>query len=79
MTEMEASSMIRLRCEKCGLPDVAGHACLAAETDPARKKRGKAPTGFDEKAYRRAYMKAYMRKVRLRKKREAANGQVKPD
>lgn len=61
--------MVRAKCRKCGqsYPKSAVHLCVgaAANDNPPDKV-----VPFDDKAWRRAYMRRYMRERRL-KMREA--------
>jgi hypothetical protein len=65
--------MIRERCEKCGesFPAGAGHECAS---EP-RQAMPDPPAHYDEKAWRKAYMKEYMRRKRARERREKDEAQ----
>ena len=53
--------MIRMRCLKCGQPrrEGEGHSCPNEAKEP-----------FDEKAWKRDYMRGYMKRYRDRKRAE---------
>jgi len=77
--------MIRERCEKCGesYPAGAPHECLPApkprpENDN-HDDQGQPPGHFDEKAWRKSYMREYMRRKRERQRREKEQGQTEPE
>ena len=83
--------MIRERCEKCGesYPAGAPHECpLAAPPKPRPENDNHddqapppdAPPGhFDEKAWRKSYMREDMRRKRERQRREKEQGQTEPE
>lgn len=63
--------MIRVKCDKCGqsYPQKAGHRC-PAEGEPTPEANDNVdkgpPVPFDEKQWRREYMRDYMRRRRKR-------------
>lgn len=59
--------MVRVKCRNCGqsYPKSASHLCGPAEP-PANDNPPDKVVPFDEKTWRRAYMRRYMRERRLK-------------
>ena len=66
--------MVRAKCPNCGLkyPKLAGHLCAGEGEPPANDNPADKVVPFNDKEWRRAYMRRYMRERRLRKALEAA-------
>jgi hypothetical protein len=62
--------MVRVKCPKCGqaYPKGAGHMCDGKEPGNDNAPQDLAP--YDDKAWRREYMRRYMRQRRLNKANE---------
>jgi hypothetical protein len=69
-----SAGMSRVKCDQCGQSYASGeaHACQAVNDNVDKGP----PTPFDEKRWRRAYMREYMR--RRRRKPEPGEPQDQP-